>query len=237
MIPVFVGFDPREAAAYHVFCQSVIEHASVPVEFIPLHRPMLSDFDGQRDGTNAFIFSRFLVPQLMNFDNRWALFADGDMVMRADIAELWKLREVTKALMVVKHDYRTKERRKYIGTAIESDNVDYPKKNQSSVMLWNCGHYANRLLTRQFVTEAPGHFLHRFEWLRDSQIGELPVEWNKLVREQELSDADCIRHHTLGSPAIEHYAKDDPDWHKSLLGALRIEGQDPVDMVRRAQWL
>ena len=62
MIKLYVGFDPREAAVYHVFCQSVIEHASGPAQFIPLHRPMLNDFDGQQDGTNAFIYSRYLVP-------------------------------------------------------------------------------------------------------------------------------------------------------------------------------
>lgn len=25
-IPIYVGFDPREAAAYHTFCQSVMNH-------------------------------------------------------------------------------------------------------------------------------------------------------------------------------------------------------------------
>lgn len=236
MIRVFVGYDPREAAAYHVFCQSVIDHASMPVEFIPLHRPMLAGFDGQRDGTNAFIFSRFLVPSLMEFSNEWAAFFDGDMLMRADIADLWALRDPTMALMVVPHDYRTRHPRKYLGTPMESANVDYPKKNQSSVMLWNCGHYANRLLTREFVREAPGHFLHRFEWLQDAQVGALPETWNRLVREQPSTPQDCLRHHTLGTPGIEHYAGDDPEWHETLLAALRIEGQNPADMIKRAQW-
>lgn len=236
MITCFVGFDPREAAAYHVFCQSVIEHASVPVKFVPLHRPMLDDFDGQRDGTNAFIFSRFLVPSLMAFDNNWAAFFDGDMLMRSDIADLWKLRDPTKAVMVVPHDYKTKSLRKYVGTPIESDNEDYPRKNWSSVVLWNCGHFANRLLTRQFVSEAPGAFLHRFEWLKESQIGHLPERWNKLVREQAVDGSDALRHYTLGIPGIAHYADDDPEWHATLLGALRIEGQNAIDTVERARW-
>lgn len=236
MIPVFVGYDPREAAAYHVFCQSVIQHATIPVEFIPLHRPMLADFDGQRDGSNAFIFSRFLVPELMKFSNQWAMFFDGDMLIREDIGNLWALRDPLKALMVVPHDYKTKSPRKYVGTPIESVNVDYPKKNQSSVMLWNCGHFANRILTRQFVSEAPGAFLHRFEWLKESQIGGLPGRWNKLVREQELGADDALRHYTLGIPGIAHYADDDPEWHAALLGALRIEGQNAADTVERARW-
>jgi hypothetical protein len=36
MLKVVVGFDPREALVYHVFCQSVINHASGPVSFVPL---------------------------------------------------------------------------------------------------------------------------------------------------------------------------------------------------------
>jgi hypothetical protein len=37
-----------------------------------------------------------------------------------------------KAVAVVKHDYKTKHRRKYIGTPLEADNADYPRKNWSS---------------------------------------------------------------------------------------------------------
>src|SRR5688572_30347830 len=109
-IPLYVGYDPREAATYHTFCQSVLERSSVPVAFIPLHAPMLGNFDGQRDGTNAFIYSRFLIPYLQNYRG-WALFADGDMACIDDIAKLWALRSehlFNKALCVVKHDYKTR---------------------------------------------------------------------------------------------------------------------------------
>src|SRR6185312_12894549 len=172
-VPIYVGFDPREAACYHVFCQSVIERASIPVSFHPLHRPMLDNFDGQKDGTNAFIYSRFLIPHLQSY-NGWALFFDGDMAMVNDVAELWALRDefvVNKAVCVVQHDYKTRQPRKYLGTLMEADNLDYPRKNWSSVMLWNCNHMANRILTPEFVREAPGSFLHRFSWLKDEQIG------------------------------------------------------------------
>src|SRR5689334_17602665 len=113
-IPLYIGFDPREAAAYHVFCQSVIERASVPVSFHPLHKPMLQNFDGQRDGSNAFIYSRFLIPHLQSYKG-WSIFADGDMTCLDDIANLWALREenfFNKAVCVVKHDYKTKHKRK-----------------------------------------------------------------------------------------------------------------------------
>ncbi len=233
MLNVFVGYDPREAAAYHTFCQSVIEYASIPVNFVPLHRPMLNNFDGQRDGTNAFIFSRFLVPSLMGFDGL-ALFCDGDMVVRGDIAALFAEHQPGKAVSVVKHDYRTKYRRKYVGTPIENANVDYPRKNWSSVILWDCGHEQNKILTADFVASAPGSLLHRFDWLPDELIGELPECWNKLIREQVEEGGDMLRHYTLGIPGIEHYQFDGAEWHRHFLNAIRIEGNHPADTVKRA---
>lgn len=235
-IPVYVGYDPREAAAYHVFCQSVLEHASVPVAFYPLHRPLLRGFDGQRDGTNAFIFSRYLVPYLQNFQG-WAVFFDGDMVMREDIADLWALRDDwDKAVQVVKHDYRTRNPRKYVGSPLENDNFDYPRKNWSSVMLWNCGHYANRLMTPHFVAEAPGSLLHRFEWLKDSQVGELPARWNLLEREQEHPHPALI-HYTCGVPGFHHYARDPwaHEWHETLLRTIHVSGESATGLVTRAE--
>jgi lipopolysaccharide biosynthesis glycosyltransferase len=225
-IPLFVGYDPREAACYTTFCQSVIDHSSVPVAFTPLHSPMLAGFDGQRDGSNAFIYSRFLVPALMGYSG-WAIFVDGDMVVLDDIAKLWAEREnhyFDKAVVVVKHDYKTRNPRKYIGTPMEADNVDYPGKNRSSVMLWNCGHYANRRLSPQFVQESPGSFLHRFQWLEERQVGELPTQWNALVGEQDISAASLL-HYTCGAPGFAHYAHCDGarHWHKAFKNATHME--------------
>lgn len=228
-IPLYAGFDQREAAGYHVFCQSVIERSSVPVAFHPLHRGMLNNFDGQKDGTNAFIYSRFLVPYLQNFTG-WAIFADAsDMVVVDDIANLWAEREqflFDKALAIVPHDYMTKHPRKYIGTPMESDNQDYPRKNQSSLILWNCGHYANRILTPEFVAEAPGSFLHRFSWLDEGRIGYLDEKWNALSEEQDVSLASLI-HFTLGVPGFLHYrySAGAEHWHRARKNAMHMEGE------------
>lgn len=220
-IPIYVGYDAREAVAYHVWTQSVIERSSEPVAFIPLHAPLLQNFDGQQDGTNAFIYSRFLVPYLCGYEG-FALFVDGDMVVLDDIAKLWALRDSSKAIQVVKHDYKTKHPRKYIGTAMESDNMDYPGKNRSSVILYNCAHPKNRRLTRSLVGEAGGQFLHRFSWLADDDIGELPPEWNVLVGEQDASCASLL-HYTLGVPGIKHYEHCDgaDHWHRAKRNALK----------------
>lgn len=216
-ITLVVGYDQRESVAYHVLCQSVMERTSQVVEIIPLHTPMLGDFDGQQDGTNAFIYSRFLIPEIMNFDG-WAIYADSDMLLRADLSELWALRDDSKAVMVVKHDYQTKHRWKAIGTALESKNEDYPRKNWSSLVLWNCGHPSNRYLKRDIAARAGGKALHRFSWLNDDEIGSLPLEWNWLVGEYPYNPEAKLVHFTLGAPCFEHYRRCDyaDEWHLYL---------------------
>lgn len=235
-VRLFVGFDAREAVAYHVFCQSVLERATVPVCFHPLN---VRGFDGQRDGTNAFTFSRYLVPYLCDFKG-WAIFMDGDMVCNEDIAELWKLRDsmMGQAVSVVKHDYKTRHPRKYIGTTMEARNVDYPRKNWSSVVLWNCAHFGNRRLDPSYVGSADPASLHRFGWLDDALVGSLPQDWNHLVGEDPPGPAK-LYHYTLGIPGIPHYAEDSGSWHwhVALQASLRCAGINPVNMVKQAQTL
>ena len=200
MIPIFIGYDPREAAAYHTFCQSIVSHATEPVSFTPLAQRLLS-VQGQRDGSNEFIYSRFLVPWLSDFHG-WALFADGDMLALADIAHLWRLRQEDKAVMVCQHDYQTKYSEKYLGAKNES----YPRKNWSSIVLWNCGHPLNRRLTPEYVDAHTGSHLHRFGWIPDEQIGSLPLEWNWLVGEYAYSPYAKLVHYTIGGPYFKEYA-------------------------------
>lgn len=220
MIPVFYGFDPREEVGSHTFCSSVIHHASIPVALAPLHLPMLPMYSGgARDGTNAFIYSRFLIPHLCCFKG-WAIFADGaDMIVKADIAELFALRDYRKAVQVVKHDYKTKHPRKYVGTSMEADNRDYPCKNWSSVMLINCGHLRWRDVTPQAVASMSGADLHRFSFLDPAFVGELPKEWNWLADEYGDNPDAKLLHWTAGIPAWPAYsnAPHADDWAQAAM--------------------
>jgi hypothetical protein len=198
---LFVGFDQREAVAYHTFCQSIISTASVAVSFTPLALSMLNDYlETHTDRSNDFVYSRFLVPHLCGFEG-WAIFADGDMICQRDIAELWAMRDERFAVMVAKHDYETKYANKYLGNRNES----YPRKNWSSVVLFNCAHPENRILTPEFVAQQTGAFLHRFSWLKDEQIGDIPLEWNWLVREYEDKPDAALLHYTIGTPCFAEY--------------------------------
>lgn len=205
MINLFVGFDPREAVAYHVFCNSIIQNTSVPVQITPLVLSQLQEFNERHDDrSNDFVYSRFLTPYLSDFKG-WAIFADGDMVCQGDLKELIDMADPSKAVMVVKHDYQTKATQKYLGNI----NENYPRKNWSSVILWNCDHPKHKILTPDFVSKQTGKFLHRFSWLDDQDIGELPLEWNWLASEYRVNREAKLIHFTLGTPCFKDYKNSD----------------------------
>ena len=211
-IPIFVGYDPREAVAYHTCANSIIRHASKPVAIIPLALNLFNDYtETHTDGSNQFIYSRFLVPHLMGYQGH-AIFMDGDMIVRGDIVELWEQRSSYMDVQVVKHDYKTRMTEKYLG----AKNEDYPRKNWSSVILWNCNSWTNRRLTPEWIENATGAELHRFTWINDARIGELPREWNWLPDEYgENKDAKLL-HYTLGTPCFHEFATtpQGDEWHR-----------------------
>lgn len=196
---VFLGFDPREAIGFHGCVQTIVEHCA-DVQLTPL-------YGKQGDGTNAFTYARFTVPSRCNWGG-FAIFIDCcDMLLRADLKELWEMRDVSKAVQVVKHQYEPRAKRKYVGTEMEAVNEAYPRKNWSSVILWNCGHMANFLARdriRKAIDSGDGKFLHRFGWLDDALIGELPIEWNWLD-EYGPNDNAKLLHWTTGIPGFYHY--------------------------------
>lgn len=205
VIKIIVGFDQRESVAYHAFCQSIIEKSTQPITFLPLALNSLGSYkEVHDDQSNDFIYSRFLTPYLMNY-NGWAIFADGDMICQADIKELWDLKDESKAVMVVKHNYQTKALKKYLG----NKNENYPRKNWSSVILWNCSHPKHKILTPEFIAKQTGAYLHRFSWLEDHEIGELPREWNWLAIEYPENKKAKLIHFTLGTPCFKEYKDSD----------------------------
>lgn len=202
MIRVFIGYDPNETVAFHVLNHSIQVNASQPVAVTPI---MLSQLKGvfERDmhhlQSTQFSFSRFLVPYLCNYEG-WAIFMDCDMLVRADIAELWNMRDDRFAVQVIKHDHRPKESVKFLNNA----QTKYEKKNWSSVMMFNCARC--KALTPEFVNTATGLQLHQFKWLEsDNEIGGLPIEWNHLVGYNEFNPNARNVHYTLGGPYFEEY--------------------------------
>lgn len=211
MLRVFIGWDARESAAFHACVSSILRHASQPVFIVPLVKEVLPV--KKKEGSNDFNRSRFLVPYLCGF-NGWALYLDCDVLLRDDIVNLFNMKDPFCDVMVVKHDYQTKHETKYLGNA----NENYPRKNWSSVILWNCGNFPNHVLTPEFVEDKSGHYLHRFLWLNDGRIGALPKEWNWLVGEYDHNDNAKLLHYTVGSPCFPEYKDCDhsQEWHEEF---------------------
>jgi len=199
---IFIGYDSVETVAFHTLVQSIINHSSEPVEIIPLKLSMLPEYTRPRlpEQSNEFSFSRFLVPYLCNFEGK-ALFMDCDMMFRTDPKELFDLIDETQSVSVVKHDYTPKTQTKFLG-AIQ---YKYPRKNWSSVMLFNCEHPDCKRLTPEYINSAEPLALHRFWWTRDDHVGELKADWNHLVGEYQPNPNAKIVHWTLGGPYFLDY--------------------------------
>jgi hypothetical protein len=202
-IRIFIGFDPRETVAWHVLCHSILARASRPVSFTPLALHQLkSCYWRERDPLQStdFSFTRFLTPYLSGYEG-WSLFMDCDMLVRADIAELWGLRDNRYAVLCVKHDHRPREGVKFLG----APQTPYGKKNWSSVMLFNNARC--QALTPGYVNNASGLELHQLKWVGgDDAIGELPKNWNHLVGHDALDPGAKNVHDTSGGPYFSDYA-------------------------------
>lgn len=205
MIRIFIGYDPRETVAYHVFSHSILTRASQPVAIAPLMLTQLGAIHTRpRHALQStdFSFTRFLVPYLSGYDG-WSLFFDADMLMLDDIARLWALRDDRYAVQVVKHSHVPSESVKFLGAT----QTRYAKKNWSSAILFNNARC--RSLTADYVNSASGLELHQFKWLRgDHEIGDLPHRWNHLVDYDPAAPVSELSnlHFTIGGPYFDAYA-------------------------------
>lgn len=212
-VRLFCGFDARESPGFHVFVSSVLKRATKPVAIHALASM------GLPEGSNSFTLSRFLLPWLTGFKGH-AIFVDAsDMMMLGDVAQLDALFDSKYAVQVVKHgDYTSQHERKYIGTEMECAQSNYSRKNWASVMIVNCEHSAWFGLTPQAIQMKSPMQLLQFQDLLDSEIGELPKEWNVLVDEgHELENAKLL-HWSAGLPTFRHYqnARASKDWHNEF---------------------
>ena len=219
MINVFIGYDSKEKIAYHVLSESILRNSSEPVKITPVFLKNVKNFfqrERNQISSTEFSFSRFIVPHLMNYEG-WGLFMDCDMLMKSDIAELWKLRDPKYAVQLCKHDYIPKNKSKFLNQI----QTVYEKKNWSSFMLMNSEKC--KKLTPEYVNTASGLELHQFKWLEnESLIGSLPLEWNWLAGEYPYKENVKNIHYTEGGPYFKKssncdYASDWFDLYKDII--------------------
>jgi len=181
MLRIFIGTDRRQPVAASVLQSSLYETSSVPLAITQLRLPSLPC---TRKGTTEFTYSRFLVPYLSDYEG-WSLFLDADMVVQADIKELFDLRDKNFDVMLVKNKQRFE---------------------WASLMLFN--NEKCKDLNPESIAEGEPAM---FDWT--GKVGELPAEWNHLIGYDEPKAAKLI-HYTLGIPMFPECvgAGGEPEW-------------------------
>jgi hypothetical protein len=199
---VFVGWDSREPEAYDVCAFSLHRHASRDLDVRPIEQGALRQAqlywrDADPLASTEFTYTRFLVPAMAQYQG-WALYCDCDFLWTADVAELFDAcQDDAKAVYCVQHDHRPPESVKMDGRV----QTVYPRKNWSSMMLFNCGHPSVKALTPEVVNRESGAFLHRMQWAQDQEIGAVDQTWNWLEGHSPAGSAPPkVIHYTRGGP-------------------------------------
>lgn len=210
MKKIFIGYTSYQDVVFQVAKHS-IERRSPDVRCYPIIQKSLRELgiytrDVDQKAATEFSITRFLTPWLAGFHG-WVLFCDNDVLALADVNELFSLVDDKYALMCVKHQYQPVEALKLDGR----QQYNYPRKNWSSVVLWNCSHPKNKIITPELVNEVSPSFLHRFMWLEDNEIGELPHCWNWLVNwhKEPQDGSPKLLHFTEGGPYFRRYQECD----------------------------
>lgn len=215
-LEIYIGWDPREEDAYNVCEHSLRRHSSIDLNVRPVRLSDLREAGlytrstETRDGklwdtisgapmSTEFAISRFFVPLLARHDGKsgWAIFCDCDFLWLKDISKLEKQLDPEKALCCVQHNYQVVEGTKMDGQV----QLNYARKNWSSLMAFNLNHPANNDLDLSLLNGVPGRDLHRFCWLKDDDIGAITPDWNWLEGTYKASEIEpSAVHFTRGGP-------------------------------------
>lgn len=234
LIRIFIGHDRPNPVLLQTLIHSLVLRSSRPLAITPISLDHLKGtLTRPRDPNQSteFSFSRFLVPYLAGYEG-WAIYMDNDFLARADVAELWELRDDRYAVMCVQHDYTPTAKTKFSGAV----QTRYAKKNWSSLMLMNCN--GCRALTVPFVNSASGLQLHQFSWLPDERlVGALPPSWNHLAGHYPYDREAKLVHFTEGGPYFESVPHGDyaDEWLNTFRKCCQSADMTIDDLARRAR--
>lgn len=203
-LKVFIGWDSREDIAYEVAKHSILKHNSnievYPLKLYELREKGIYTREDDKKGSTEFTISRFLVPFLSGYKG-YSLFMDCDMICLNDLEFVMEYQDASiNPVSCVQHDYSPKSKMKMDG---QMQHI-YPRKNWSSVMLFNNAKCKN--LTPEIVNTETPMYLHRMLWAED-KIGSLPPKFNFLAGYYDFEEEQPILiHYTDGGPWFKEYS-------------------------------
>ena len=218
MITVYIGYDTTNLGQQmaRTVCERSIRRYNSTVQIKTLELQDLRDsgvYTRPHDDKQSteFTYTRFLVPYLNDYKG-FAVFCDSDFLWQRNIEHLLNYADSSLSVSCVHHEYtECPNKLKMDGFKQEW----YPRKNWSSLMLFDCEHEHCKLLTPEVVSSQSPKYLHRMEWTDDACIGQIPHSFNYLVGYYNTHKRPAAYHFTDGGP-----------WHK-----------DTVDCLHADKWL
>jgi hypothetical protein len=201
---IFIGWDSRENIAYEVCKKSILTHNS-SIEIYPIKQNYLRElgiYTRQEDylASTEFTITRFLTPYLSDYCGV-SIFMDCDMLVQIDMKKILREIDYKDPVTCVQHlPYKPKSNYKMDGKA----QTEYPKKNWSSFMVFNCGHPSLKSnLSLNVINSQTPKYLHRMEWA--TSIGNLSHSWNYLSGYYKDIENPNVIHYTDGGPWFDEY--------------------------------
>ena len=228
-LKIFIGYDSRQDVdplgkgivnpPYEV-CKASIRKYNSNIQIIPIKLDELIEagvYDREKDplASTEFTYSRFLVPYLSNFKGI-SLFCDSDFLWQTDITDVLNYFDSKYSVMCCQHEYTPTNNTKMDGLK----QIVYPRKNWSSLMLFNCSDWHCKDLIPEVINEQSPKYLHRMMWTEDEKIGKIPLEYNWLEGDYDSSVNPKAIHFTNGGP-----------WHDTWEGDYRHNWINQYEML------
>ena len=186
---IYIGYDPNEGndLAWKVCKRSILQHTKYhdKINIIKLDKIELEEKGlykrkdtGIHKGSNNFTYTKFFIPYLNDY-NGYSLFCDSDFIWETDIYELINNFEIDNennnnkfSIGCVKHKCYTNEK------TLNKTKMDgkyqswYPRKNWTSLIIFNCSHYKCKKLTLDTLNDANPSWLQRLYWINEIKKNE-----------------------------------------------------------------
>ena len=207
---IYIGYDTRNYGQQLAFeiCKRSIMNSTKHQDKIGIMGLNKNDLENaglfyrENDdmASTEFTYTRFLSPALNKFTGL-CVFCDSDFLWECDIYEEFRpyFEEILAknlAISCVKHNYVPDHNVKMDGRI----QTVYPKKNWSSLILFNCDHPEVHNLSVENVNKKDPAWLHRMQWCSEDNIGNLPHTYNYLVGTYHDNNEPKAIHYTDGGP-------------------------------------
>ncbi len=225
-VRIYVATTEEQMLSVKVLEYSIRKHASMTVEFTPLHTsdvviPMPQDsINWPR---TPFSFQRFIIPQVAGYSGR-AIYLDSDMQVFSDIRELWKCEMHNNQLLSVASDQQSGRNPQYSVMLMDCAKLD-----------WEIADIVNSLNASEFTYEG----LMNNMVIAPTQQADIPFEWNSL--EQYIPGKTKLVHYTDMNTQPWIYAGHPLGyvWVRDLLAAIQdgfIESEYVFEHIQRG-WI